>query len=459
MPRRFGAGLRQLLLLARATRIGILPLPAMCYHPVPRRSGVISPVGFWPTCIEQGVPRLMAVARPGLIRSVMRRFLDSEASGGLVLMVVAALAILIANSPLSDVYFNVLHLYAGPLSVSHWINDALMAVFFLLVGLEIKREMLDGQLSSWGRRILPGVAAAGGMLVPALIYTAFNHGDAEVMRGWAIPTATDIAFALGVLSLLGPRVPASLKVFLAALAIIDDLGAVVIIALFYTGDLSPPDLAGAAAVLAVLYALNRLGVRALSPYLLLGVVLWVLVFRSGVHATVAGVLLALTIPIQRTPGAPEASGDVSPLHRLEHALSKPVAFIIVPVFGFANAGVSFAGMSANILLAPLTLGVALGLLVGKVIGVFGLSTIMIRLNLADLPMGASWPQFFGVAVLCGIGFTMSLFIGLLAFAEQPLLQSEVKFGILGGSILAGLIGYGLLRATKGARLPRVAKRG
>jgi NhaA family Na+:H+ antiporter len=390
----------------------------------------------------------MTIARPGLIRSVMRGFLDNEASGGLVLMAVAALAILVANSPLADSYFSALHLYLGPLSVSHWINDALMAVFFLLVGLEIKREMLDGQLSSWGRRVLPGVGAAGGMLVPALIYTAFNHGDAEVMRGWAIPTATDIAFALGVLSLLGTRVPASLKVFLAALAIIDDLGAVVIIALFYTSNLSLPDLAGAAVLLAVLYGMNRGGVRSLVPYLLLGLVLWALVFRSGVHATVAGVLLALTIPIQKTPGAPEAHGDVSPLHKLEHALNKPAAFIIVPIFGFANAGVSFAGLSSDILLAPLTLGVALGLLLGKVVGVFGFSTLMIRLKLADLPAGASWAQLFGVAILCGIGFTMSLFIGLLAFAEQPLLQAEVKFGILGGSILAGLLGYALLRVVK-----------
>jgi NhaA family Na+:H+ antiporter len=389
----------------------------------------------------------------------MRGFLDSEASGGLVLMAVAAAAILVANSPLAEAYFHALHLYLGPLSVAHWINDALMAVFFLLVGLEIKREMLDGQLSTWGRRVLPGVAAAGGMLVPALIYTAFNHNDAEVMRGWAIPTATDIAFALGVLSLLGPRVPASLKVFLAALAIIDDLGAVVIIALFYTSNLSLPDLAGAAVVLAVLYGLNKGGIRSLLPYLLLGLVLWVLVFRSGVHATVAGVLLALTVPIQRTPGTPEAHGDASPLHKLEHALSKPVAFVIVPIFGFANAGVSFAGLSADVLLAPLTLGVALGLLVGKVVGVFGLSALMIRLKLADLPAGASWAQLLGVAILCGIGFTMSLFIGLLAFADQPLLQAEVKFGILGGSIMAGLLGYLLLSVAKRETIRPAAARG
>lgn len=400
----------------------------------------------------------MTQARPGLIRSTMRSFLDSETSGGLVLMGIAALAILVANSPLAEGYFSLLHAYLGPLSVAHWINDALMAVFFLLVGLEIKREMLDGQLSSWSRRILPGVAAAGGMAVPALIYTAFNHGDPLVMRGWAVPTATDIAFALGVLSLLGSRVPTSLKIFLAALAIIDDLGAVVIIAIFYTSNLSVPYLAGAAVVVAVLYGLNRAKVGSLIPYLLLGVVLWVLVFRSGVHATVAGVLLALTIPIRRTPGTPEANDAESPLHRLEHALSKPVAFVIVPIFGFANAGVSFAGISPSVLLDPLTLGVALGLLLGKMVGVFGLSTLMIRLKLADLPAGASWTQFFGVAVLCGIGFTMSLFIGLLAFAEQPLLQTEVKFGILGGSIVAGLLGYLILRAAKGEVLQRAPAR-
>jgi len=390
-------------------------------------------------------------ARKGRIHSMLRNFLDSEASGGLVLMAVAALAILVANSPLAPAYFGALSSYIGPLNLQHWINDALMAAFFLMVGLEIKREMLDGQLSSWSRRALPGVAAAGGMAVPALIYIAFNSGDAQALRGWAIPSATDIAFALGVLSLLGPRVPASLKVFLAALAIIDDLGAVVIIALFYTGELSLMDLGGAALVLAVLYGLNRGGVRSLVPYLLLGAVLWLLVLRSGVHATLAGVLLALTIPIRLTPGAPEASGADSPLHRLEHALHMPVAFIIVPVFGFANAGVSFAGISPAVLLEPLTLGVAGGLVLGKVIGVFGASAAMIRLGAADLPAGASWGQLLGVSLLCGIGFTMSLFIGLLAFAADPALQDRVKFGILAGSLLAGVLGYVTLRIARRER--------
>ena len=387
------------------------------------------------------------VQHPHARPNVFRRFLDGQSSGGLVLMAVALLAIVTANSPVSGSYFGALHTYIGPLSLQHWINDALMAVFFLMVGLEIKREMLDGQLSTWGRRVLPGVAAAGGMLAPALIYVAFNSGDPAALRGWAIPAATDIAFALGVLSLLGPRVPVSLKVFLAALAIIDDLGAVVIIAIFYTSDLSLPDLAGAAALLVVLMALNRRGVRSLLPYLALGAVLWVLMLRSGVHATLAGVLLALTIPIRLTPGKPEAAPVDSPLHRLEHALHLPVAFLVVPIFGFANAGVSFSGVSASVLTEPLTLGVAGGLVLGKVLGVFGAAAVMVRLGAADLPAGASWGQMFGVSLLCGIGFTMSLFIGLLAF-DAPAMQDRVKFGILAGSLVAGVAGYAVLRMSR-----------
>ncbi|MBI0434032.1 Na+/H+ antiporter NhaA [Roseomonas sp. KE0001] len=383
----------------------------------------------------------------GRINTAFRSFLDSEASGGLVLMVVALLAIATANSPLAGAYFTALHSYLGPLSLLHWINDALMAVFFLMVGLEIKREMLDGQLSTWSRRILPGVAALGGMVVPALIYVAFNHADPQALHGWAVPTATDIAFALGVLSLLGPRVPISLKVFLAALAIIDDLGAVLVIALFYTGDVSLPDLLGAAAVLAALVLMNRAGVLRLLPYLLLGALLWLLVLRSGVHATVAGVLLALTIPIRLTPGTPEAAPAASPLHRLEHVLQRPVAFVIVPIFGFANAGVSFAGVELSVLWEPLTLGVAGGLVLGKLVGVFGAVVLMVRLRLADLPAAASWGQMLGTALLCGIGFTMSLFIGLLAF-EDPALQDRVKFGILAGSLVAGTAGYLVLRGSR-----------
>lgn len=382
----------------------------------------------------------------GLIQSTIRKFLDNETSSGLLLMGVALLAIITANSPLADAYFGALHIYVGPLSLQHWINDALMAAFFLVVGLEIKRELLDGQLSSWSRRILPGAAAAGGMLVPALIYVAFNHGDPVAVHGWAVPSATDIAFALGVLSLLGPRVPASLKIFLAALAIIDDLGAVIIIAIFYTSDMNVLALGGAAVVTCALIALNRMGVQRLLPYLALGVVLWILVFASGVHATLAGVILALTIPIRTTPGTPEATAETSPLHRLEHALHKPVAFLVVPIFGFANAGVSFAHVSVQALLDPVTLGVAGGLVIGKCIGVFGTVVLLVKAGLADLPARASWGQTFGVSLVCGIGFTMSLFIGLLAFSDVAL-QDRVKVGILVGSLVAGTLGYIILRFT------------
>jgi len=375
----------------------------------------------------------------GRIQSTLRHFLDNEASGGIVLMIVAALAIITANSPLAEDYFHALHIYIGPLSLQHWINDALMAVFFLLVGLEIKREMLDGQLSSWSRRILPGAAAAGGMLFPALFYVFFNRDDPSALRGWAIPTATDIAFALGVISLFGSRVPASLKIFLAALAIIDDLGAVIVIALFYTADLNLMALAGAAIVLGNLIIFNRMKVKALWPYLVLGAVLWVLVFASGVHATLAGVMLALTIPLKLTPGTPEATHAESPLHKLEHSLHKPVAFVVVPVFGFANAGVSFAGVTADVFAEPLTMGVAAGLLFGKLVGVLGTVALLVKLGLADLPARASWGQMMGTALLCGIGFTMSLFIGLLAF-NDPVVQDHVKIGILLGSAVAGILG-------------------
>jgi len=378
--------------------------------------------------------------------SALRRFLDGEASGGLVLMGAAALALAVANSPLAGAYFASLEHKVLGLSVLHWINDALMAVFFLFVGLEIKREMLDGQLSSWPRRILPGIAALGGIVVPALIFVALNLGDGGHPKGWAIPSATDIAFALGVLSLLGPRVPVSLKIFLTALAIIDDLGAVVIIAIFYTSGVDLAYLGGAFAVLVSLAVLNRLGVSRLSPYLALGAVLWFLVLKSGIHATLAGVALALTIPLRRSPGQPD---DVtSPLHRLEHGLHSWVAFLIVPVFGFANAGVSFAGMSLSTLAEPLPLGVALGLFLGKQVGVFLFSWAAIRAGLVDVPRNATMGQLYGVSVLCGIGFTMSLFIGLLAFPTEPQLQDAVKLGVLVGSGLSALVGAALLRVLK-----------
>ncbi|RWD85577.1 Na+/H+ antiporter NhaA [Mesorhizobium sp.] len=382
-------------------------------------------------------------------RSILREFLDGEAAGGIILMAAAALALIVANSPLSETYFAVLHAYLGPLSVSHWINDGLMAVFFLLVGLEIKREMLDGQLSTWPRRVLPGIAAAGGMLVPALVYVLINRDNQAALSGWAIPTATDIAFALGVLSLLGSRVPASLKVFLTALAIIDDLGAVIIIALFYTSGLSLAYLAAAFAAIAVLIVLNRMRVMNLLPYLVIGALLWVLVLKSGVHATLAGVALALTIPLERSPGI---GHDVehSPLHRLEHGLHKLVPFIVIPIFGFANAGVSLGGLSVAALVEPLTLGVAAGLVVGKLVGVFGSSAIAIRFGLADLPVNSGWLHMLGISLLCGIGFTMSLFIGLLAFAGDAALQDAVKVGILAGSLVAALFGAAVLLTAPAA---------
>ena len=370
--------------------------------------------------------------------SALRRFLAAQSSAGLVLMGAAALALLVANSPLAPVYEGLRRTSIGPLSVEHWVNDGLMAVFFLLVGLEIKREVLEGQLSTWPRRVLPGIAAAGGMVVPALLYTAFNAGSGAV-RGWAIPAATDIAFALGVLALLGDRVPSSLRIFLAALAILDDLGAVLIIALFYTAGLSGPHLLGASAVLGLLLALNRLRVGPLLPYLLLGGVLWWLVLRSGVHATVAGVLLALAIPLRRRPARPDLA-DTSPLHRLEAALHRPVGFIVVPLFGFLNAGVAVLGLPAAALTGPVTLGVAVGLLVGKVVGVFGAAAVAIRLGWADLPRDATSAQLLGTALLCGIGFTMSLFIALLAFPGAEATQDAAKIGILAGSFASGVLG-------------------
>jgi len=374
--------------------------------------------------------------------SFIRRFLASEAAGGIVLMAMALLALIVANSPASAIYFDTLHAYIGGLSVLHWINDALMAVFFLMVGLEIKRDGLTGQLATWPQRALPGLGALGGMAVPALVYLAFNLGSPETTRGWAIPAATDIAFALGVLSLLGSRVPTSLKVFLTALAIIDDLGAVLIIALFYTADLNLVALGGAAVVTAILVGMNRFGVHRLPPYLALGVVLWVLVFLSGIHATLAGVVLAMTIPLS----VDKRTGDSS-LIRLEHAIHPYVAFLIVPIFGFANAGVSFAGFTPAALLDPVPLGIAAGLFVGKQAGIFGTALLAIRFGIARLPDGATWREFYGVAVLCGIGFTMSLFIGLLAFPTSPALQDEVKLGVIMGSVLSGLFGAAVLLAA------------
>ena len=373
--------------------------------------------------------------------SAFRKLLQHEASGGLILIASAAVALIVANSGIAALYADLLKTYVGGLSVLHWVNDALMAVFFLLVGLEIKRELLDGQLSTWPHRLLPGIAAAGGMAVPALIFLALNWSSADTLRGWAIPAATDIAFSLGVLAILGARAPVSLKVFLTAVAILDDLGAIVIIALFYTDTLSLMMIGGAVAVLAALAAMNRAGLKMLTPYLLFGLLLWFFVLRSGVHATIAGVLLAFMIPL-----AKGGNGDAqSPLHRLEHALHPWVAFLILPIFGFANAGVPLGGLSLAALSQPVTLGSALGLFVGKQIGILGAVWLAVKSGLAQKPAAASWAQVYGLALLCGIGFTMSLFIGLLAFPASGQLQAETKVGVLLGSLLSAVAGWVVLR--------------
>jgi Na+:H+ antiporter, NhaA family len=327
----------------------------------------------------------------------------------------------------------------------------LMAIFFLLVGLEIKRELLDGQLSTWSRRILPGMAAAGGVVAPTIIYLAVNGSSPENLRGWAIPTATDIAFALGVLALLGSRVPVSLKIFLTAVAIVDDVAAVCIIAAFYTVELSGFWFALSGATLGLLVGLNQTRVARLAPYLALGGVLWFMVLQSGVHASLAGVALAFTIPLQSSRGRPDAIS--SPLQRLEHALEPWVAYLIVPLFGFANAGVSLVGINWAVLFAPVPLGIALGLFAGKQIGVFLTTWTAVKLRWADRPEGASLAQIYGVSLICGVGFTMSLFIGLLAF-PSPALQDEVKIGVLAGSLLSAFAGVLVLFFASTRRLTR-----
>jgi NhaA family Na+:H+ antiporter len=377
------------------------------------------------------------------VTSALRRFLDSEAAGGMLLIAAAALALAAANSRLAGPYRALLDAAAGPLSVRLWINDGLMALFFLLVGLELKREFLDGSLATWERRRLPLIAAASGMAVPALVYLAVARGDPLLVRGWAIPAATDIAFAIGVLALLGRRAPASLKLLLTTIAIADDLGAVAIIALVYTGSLNFAALAAAGAIMAALWGLGRMGVRRLSVYLPGAILLWYTILRSGIHPTIAGVLAAAVIPLVRTPGAPDA--PESPLHRLEHALSPWVAFVILPLFGFANAGASLGGFAAGAWLAPLPLAVALGLFAGKQAGIFGAVGLSVRLGWAARPRGASWLQLYGVALLCGIGFTMSLFIGMLAFPGRPGLAEAARIGILLGSFLSAVSGYLVLR--------------
>ncbi len=395
------------------------------------------------------------MASPSSPVSMIRDFLKLEAASGIILVATAVLAMIIANSPLDGLYDALLNLpvslqfgalvLAKPLLL--WVNDGLMAVFFLLMGLEIKRELVVGELSSWNKASLPGYCALGGMVVPALIYYFLNAHDTLALRGWAIPTATDIAFAMGVLSLLGSRVPGALKVFLLALAIIDDLGAIVIIAVFYTADLSFVSLGLAGLGLLALLALNGLGVRRLAPYLLIGVFIWVCVLKSGVHATLAGVAVAMFIPVRAGPGPGEAE---SPLERLEHMLLPWVSFAIMPSFAFANAGVSFAGVTAADLTAPLSVGIALGLFVGKQIGVFGVGWLAVRVGLCRKPEGLSWTAFYGVSLLAGIGFTMSLFIGSLAFDDLAH-ATAIRLGVFGGSLVSALAGYFWLRATIGGR--------
>lgn len=392
------------------------------------------------------------------IKLIANEFIHSQSSGGVVLAFAALLALIISNSPWSDWYTQLLQIrgevriggdwlvLSKPLLV--WVNDLWMAVFFFLVGLEIKRELMEGELASPSQAMLPAGAAVGGMVAPALIYSAINWSDAIALRGWAIPAATDIAFALGILVLLGKRVPVSLKVFLTAVAIMDDLGAIVIIAFFYTANLSVPMLLAAGAGIAVLFAFNRMRVMNLGLYVLVGLVVWLFVLKSGVHATLAGVATALAIPLSNHAKAGQKK--LSPLKTAEHALHPWVAFLVLPVFAFANAGVSLQGVDASTLLQTVPLGITAGLLVGKAVGVFGAAWLMIRFSGAKLPDQANWTQFFGVCLLCGVGFTMSLFIGGLAFQGQGAsLETQLKIGVLLGSLMSGLAGtFILLRKAK-----------
>ena len=381
--------------------------------------------------------------------STIREFMRLEASAGVVLFLAAVLALVANNTALAPYYDSLL---ATPARVSIgafaldkplllWINDSLMAIFFLLVGLEIKREIVDGELSTPSQVILPAAAAVGGIAVPAAIYVFCNWGDAATLKGWAIPTATDIAFSLGVLSLLGSRVPLGLKIFVMAVAIFDDLGAIAIIAIFYTSDLSLVSLALGALALAGLAALNLAGVKKIAPFVLLGVVLWVCVLKSGVHATLAGVALAAAIPLRGIDAV-----EPSPLRQLEGRLHPWVAYGILPVFAFANAGISFEGLSPAAFAEPVALGIALGLVIGKQLGIFGAAWLTVRLGFARMPQGASWATLYGAGLLCGIGFTMSLFIGTLAF-ESTASETPVRIGVITGSLISMIAGYVWLQLT------------
>ncbi len=379
----------------------------------------------------------------------LKEFFKFESASGIIILFAAILAIIVVNSPL-DVWYDALLgipvvIQLGEFKIAKplllWINDGLMAIFFFLIGLEIKREILAGQLSKPSRIVLPALAAVGGMAVPAIIYATINWGDPIAIQGWAIPSATDIAFALGVLALLGSRVPQSLKLFLMTLAIIDDLGAIIVIALFYTVDLSPISLLIAWFSIITLFVINRRGVLSSVPYILVGFVFWAAVLKSGVHATLAGLITAFFIPFKKAPGE-----SLTQLEKFEHDLEPSVAFVILPLFAFANAGVSFEGITFESFLHPIPLGIAAGLFIGNQVGVFGFSWIAIKLGLSKLPEGVSWLQLYGVALLCGIGFTMSLFIGSLAFEQSgPDYAIEDRLGVLLGSFLSGTLGYLVLR--------------
>ena len=383
--------------------------------------------------------------------SFINSFLKLESAGGILLFIAAVLAIVLANTPLEPYYQLLLatpvEIRVGALEIAKplllWINDGLMAVFFFLVGLELKRELLEGELSDKRNIILPGVGAIGGMAVPALIYLFFNRDDAVASQGWAIPAATDIAFALGVLTLLGSRVPTSIKIFLTSLAIFDDIGAILIIAFFYTSKISLTALVVVALCIPILFVLNKRNVVSNSPYILIGIVMWIATLKSGVHATLAGVVLAMFIPM-RSKDNPEHS----PLTTLEHDLHSIVAFFVLPVFAFANAGINLTGVTADQVLHGVPIGIALGLFVGKQIGIFGFCWLFIKMKVAALPAGMNWMSLYGTSALCGIGFTMSLFIGSLAFEETGVnLLFDERLGIILGSLASGVFGYFVLRAS------------
>lgn len=371
---------------------------------------------------------------------MLQRFFRSEPAAAVVLLAAAVLAMLVANSPLGSIYEDVLHHHIFGLSIEHWINDGLMAIFFLLVGLEIKQELLDGELASWRSRALPGLAAVGGMIVPAIIFVLVNRGDTLHFDGWAIPSATDIAFAVGVLAILGSRVPIAIRMLLVGIAIVDDLLAIVVIAVFYSSGIVATWFAAAVACIVVLFALNRAGVCRLPPYLAVGALLWIAIYNSGLHATLAGVILAFAIPAASTEHQHR-----SPLQTTEHAIDRWVNFGILPIFGFANAGIAFAGLQRSDLIGTLPLGIAFGLFFGKQIGIFGSIWLLIRCGVARKPALLTWGQLYAMSVLCGIGFTMSLFIGRLAFDGYPELMNATRIGVIGGSLLSATVGVILMR--------------